>query len=55
MADDFSFTVDGGFSGLPALHIIKELFDRLAYDLEVEHEIKPSEVFKVIAGTGKGG
>jgi hypothetical protein len=48
-------TEDGGFSGLPALYVLKEIFDRLAYDLEVDYEIKPCDIFHMIIGIGKGG
>jgi hypothetical protein len=44
---------DGGFSGLPALFLLDQIFHRLSIDLR--SDVKPCEYFDMIMGTGPGG
>ncbi|CAG8726558.1 4148_t:CDS:2, partial [Acaulospora colombiana] len=44
---------DGGFSGLPALLLLDQIFHRIIIDLG--KDIKPCEYFDMIVGTGPGG
>ncbi|KAH8797888.1 acyl transferase/acyl hydrolase/lysophospholipase [Flagelloscypha sp. PMI_526] len=43
----------GGVRGLAEILVLKEILERLSFDLD--RELKPSDVFDVIVGTGTGG
>jgi hypothetical protein len=47
-------SIDGGFSGLPALYILQEMSWRLAFDLESNQEMLWRH-FEMMIGTGHGG
>lgn len=48
------FQLDGGFSGLPALYTLEEMFNRLQDDLKLDKELIPRRWFDIIIGTGRG-
>jgi hypothetical protein len=48
-------SIDGGYSGLPALYILEEILSRLAFDLQLNQEIMPWIHFEMMIGTGHGG
>ena len=48
-------SIDGGFSGLPALYILEEILSRLAFDLNLDDELLPWQRFELMIGTGPGG
>ena len=47
--------LDGGSSGLPALHTMNEILSRLAFDLKSNEELMPWRHFELMIGTGRGG
>jgi hypothetical protein len=47
--------LDGGQAGLSALFILKEMFQRLKYDLKSEEDIRPCDWFDMMMGTDTGG
>ncbi|PVF94411.1 hypothetical protein CPB86DRAFT_740622 [Serendipita vermifera] len=48
-------SIDGGFSGLIALFVLKEIFQRLKYDLKSEEDVLPCDWFDMMIGTDTGG
>ncbi|PVF91282.1 hypothetical protein CPB86DRAFT_745811 [Serendipita vermifera] len=48
-------SIDGRFGGLSALFIIKEMFQRLKYDLQCKEDLRPCDWFDMMMGTDTGG
>ncbi|PVF99685.1 hypothetical protein CPB86DRAFT_689347, partial [Serendipita vermifera] len=47
--------IDGGFSGLSSLFILKEIFRRLQHDLKSQEDLRPCDWFDMMIGTDTGG
>jgi hypothetical protein len=47
--------LDGGHGGLSVLFVLKEMFQRLKYDLKSEEDIRPCDWFDMMMGTDTGG
>ncbi|PVF94427.1 hypothetical protein CPB86DRAFT_833403 [Serendipita vermifera] len=48
-------SIDGGFSGLSSLFILKEVFSRIKYDIKSEEDLRPCDWFDMMIGTDTGG
>ncbi|PVF94410.1 hypothetical protein CPB86DRAFT_818000, partial [Serendipita vermifera] len=48
-------SIDGGFSGLSSLFILKEIFRRLKHDIKSQQDLSPCDWFDMMIGTDTGG